>query len=100
MMNFPLLKNTLLALLGILCLTFVLTLLLIIKDIFIRTTKEIERIYSLTESELLGLREPRSKTMTTILEGKKRKIEMMKKEMQRPLNPYGSISPELMIIVN
>ena len=67
MMNFPLLKNTLLALLGIVCLTFFLTLLLIVKDIFIRTAKQIDRIYSLTESELLGLREPKTKTMTSIL---------------------------------
>lgn len=41
MMNFPLLKNTLLALLGVVCLTFFLTLLLIVKDMFIRTAKQI-----------------------------------------------------------
>jgi hypothetical protein len=57
-MNFQLLRNSLLALLGILSLTLFITVFLVLKEVFLKTYKEIERIYSVAESEQLGLKEP------------------------------------------
>ncbi len=58
-MNFPLLRNTLLTLLAILSATLFLTIFLILKQTFLKSYKEIERIYSSGESQQLGLKEPR-----------------------------------------
>jgi hypothetical protein len=103
-MNFSMLRNTLLGLLALLCATFLLTLVLILKEMFVRTYKEIEKIYSLAESEQLGFREPRcrlSASASHTEQGiKKRRNHHSKKESQRPMNPYGSIGPELMVVFN
>lgn len=55
--SFQLLRNTLLGLLGLLSLTFLLTAVLIIRESFVKTKRQIDHIYSLAESEQLGLRE-------------------------------------------
>ena len=43
---------------GVVSATFVLTVILILKEMFIKSYKEVDRIYSIAETEQLGLREP------------------------------------------
>lgn len=87
-MNFQLLRNALLALLGILSLTLFLTVFLVLREVFVKTYKEIERIYSVAESEQLGLKEPRCRqeptAMTTI--SKRPRIVMNRKGRQSKIN--------------
>ena len=57
-LNFPLLRDTIYAVIGVVSATFVLTVILILKEMFIKSYKEVDRIYSIAETEQLGLREP------------------------------------------
>lgn len=87
-MNFQLLRNALFVLLGILSLTLFLTVFLVLKEVFVKTYKEIERIYSVAESEQLGLKEPRCRqeptAVTTMI--KRAKIVINRKGRQSKIN--------------
>lgn len=43
---------------GVVCATFILTVILILKEVFVKKYKDVDRIYSIAETEQLGLREP------------------------------------------
>lgn len=87
-MNFQLLRNALLAFLSILILTLFLTVFLVLKEVFVKTHKKIERIYSVAESEQLGLKEPRYRqepiALTTI--SKRPKIVLNRNGRQSKIN--------------
>lgn len=109
--NFDLLRYVLTALLVVLIFTFLMTLLLIIKETFVRTLRTMERIYSITEAEELGLREPRlpktprnystrsQKLITKSSSGHAKKLKRNRNSVNpRPNNPYDSINPVQIIM--
>jgi uncharacterized membrane protein len=48
--NFPLLRDTIYAVIGLVSATFVLTIIFILKEIFIKNYKEVDKIYSIAET--------------------------------------------------
>jgi hypothetical protein len=109
--NFDLLRYVLTALLVVLAFTFLMTLLLIIKETFVRTLRTMERIYSIAEAEELGLREPRlpktprnystrsQKLITKSSSGQAKKLKRNRNSVNpRPANPYDCINPVQIIM--